>query len=51
MAKHFSIVSKPNTKLRASESPECFRFSRRADADLEMIASYIGRNDPSRAIS
>ncbi len=22
-----------------------FRFSRRAEADLEMIASYIGRND------
>jgi plasmid stabilization system protein ParE len=28
-----------------------FRFSRRAEADLEMIASYIGRNNPSRALS
>jgi toxin ParE1/3/4 len=28
-----------------------FRFSRRAEADLKMIASYIGRNNPSRALS
>ena len=28
-----------------------FRFSRRAEADLEMTASYIGCTDPSRALS
>jgi toxin ParE1/3/4 len=28
-----------------------FRFSRRAEADLEEIAAYIARDNPSRAVS